>query len=1346
RQIAFFKQHETRQGQEFSDTRLSYRLFHEWDCRLKRLSEALPPGREPSRPVVFLVNAIVEVLSKGPASERDIKTAVLERCKEHSIRPSNRGLIAGTGMDVATVCRVLFALGLVETGGCERNEDEVDVVMLQVAAEFNMDPPPRMGVGVGVKKEGVGRMEQKTERAEEAEGGRGKGVSEGVEGTEEGDEGAEGEGAEDAPSHEGAVPHSGPTADHSTATGDAECTASEAQPPSTNAPTTPRATFPSRDEFGCQAGRLLHSHLQTQWGARLTEYYDECRRQAAAAAAAVAETEGGSSGPGASASASASGAASAAELGLMMVSPNGLGLGLGLGLDTGALDMFIDCGIDMGVDMSVDGGEMGKATGAEDGLGAGADVSAEWDEIAVRGGDLTGSLDLRQRQGQEQGSMLGDSAAGGSGAVGVGDCWTTVMGGGLGGSQDMGVEEGSMCMSIGGVMGLGGEGGALPIDLEDLDTLGEQGQGMEGKEQISGIEGAEGADGAEGVDQTRLGAERGLMDTALALLDSPPHTDADAEGDPPNPIPIPNPPPTEGGTKKGGLDQNSIQRRGQSSLRMWRMCGSLFLLPEQETDDVAAVTAVDAVDAISVDAASVADASGAVDTDANAGSTVHGTAPPSSSSSSFSFPTTQAFLSACDPHGPLLVALQARTELSELAGQAYMVAAAMEVEERVLRRIAGLTGVHLKPTRYRQGTAFLHPTVGALSLEREAEEREEQEEGEGEWSDDYGMEGGGEDAFETEIAPAGQGQVPGQGLGLGLGLGAGMGMGVGVGIGIGMDMGVGMGAETGMGVSVGMDMGVSMGMDACISMGLELGMEQGGEAYDYEGDEGITATALLDKVRKSKRQRGECLYLPGSSSSGSGGSGAGGLGGAVAAATASVGVFSGTHLQALAAVVNRTAEVYWGPGMAQHCGGGGLASQRAALCSLMAAKDPKGPRRPPQKGALNYPLGVGSMAEAVTMAEFAWLLQGATVDTAAGLGGKGASLGASYSAAAGAGVGGAGAAGGSAGVGVGVVAPTTVLCCAAEGVNAFLPTLRRYATPVVLSGVDLPMPPAGENAQNPFAPSGTNSTYTDSTYSEAEAVLVVADLSLHTREMAWGDIAKDFQLLAAAEDLSAGTVLGGGGVGGGAHHSSADSHDSEPRKKRRNVGVGVDRVGDGVGRRDSKAAVVEEARAQVAQEVPAPLFTEIVPAYKLAAARALQAQGPRDGNGGDKDGYGGESDSEEDLSDEAVGARHELVLKGMRDKWSHLQQLKIEAGLIPTGGRGGGYGYFGGGAIASEGAYVSVGGGGEAPRMSPRKRGAVTGHVKGRRGRPPKNLNKFNDEGAQGGEKARLSPSSPGEA
>jgi hypothetical protein len=82
---------------------------------------------------VFYTNPLlkpypVEVLSKGPASERDIKTAVLERCKEHSIRPSNRGLIAGTGMDVATVCRVLFALGLVETGGCERNEDEVDFV------------------------------------------------------------------------------------------------------------------------------------------------------------------------------------------------------------------------------------------------------------------------------------------------------------------------------------------------------------------------------------------------------------------------------------------------------------------------------------------------------------------------------------------------------------------------------------------------------------------------------------------------------------------------------------------------------------------------------------------------------------------------------------------------------------------------------------------------------------------------------------------------------------------------------------------------------------------------------------------------------------------------------------------------------------------------------------------------------------------------------------------------------------------------------------------------------------------------------------------------------------------
>jgi hypothetical protein len=134
--------------------------------------------------------------------------------------------------------------------------------MLQVAAEFNMDPPLRMGVGVGVKREGMGRMEQKTQRAEEAEGGRGKGVSE-VEGTEEGEEGAEGAGAEDAPSPEGTAPHSGPTADNSTATtGDAKYTR-EAQPPSsTNAPTTPRATFPSRDEFGCQAGRLLHSHLQ----------------------------------------------------------------------------------------------------------------------------------------------------------------------------------------------------------------------------------------------------------------------------------------------------------------------------------------------------------------------------------------------------------------------------------------------------------------------------------------------------------------------------------------------------------------------------------------------------------------------------------------------------------------------------------------------------------------------------------------------------------------------------------------------------------------------------------------------------------------------------------------------------------------------------------------------------------------------------------------------------------------------------------------------------------------------------------------------------------------------------
>jgi hypothetical protein len=123
-------------------------------------------------------------------------------------------------------------------------------------------------------------------------------------------------------------------------------------------------------------------------------------------------------------------------------------------------------------------------------------------------------------------------------------------------------------------------------------------------------------------------------------------------------------------------------------------------------------------------------------------------------------------------------------------------------------------------------------------------------------------------------------------------------------------------------------------------------------------------------------------------------------------------------------------------------------------------------------------------------------------------------------------------------------------------------------------------------------------------------------------------------------------------------------------------------------------------------------------------------------------------------------ARHEGVLKQMRDKWNLLQQLKSEAVYGPGGApvgtgaeaggsyRGGGYGgYFGGrtaagaftsaatlpanssdaGAFGTDNGPAAVdfqltspdGAAGRFLNLSPRKRGLASAHAK-RRGRPPK--------------------------
>lgn len=62
---------------------------------MQDLKSKLHPGKDPAKPVIFLARMVIECLSKGSMSEKDIKNAVLDRCKEAGIKSSNRGLIAG---------------------------------------------------------------------------------------------------------------------------------------------------------------------------------------------------------------------------------------------------------------------------------------------------------------------------------------------------------------------------------------------------------------------------------------------------------------------------------------------------------------------------------------------------------------------------------------------------------------------------------------------------------------------------------------------------------------------------------------------------------------------------------------------------------------------------------------------------------------------------------------------------------------------------------------------------------------------------------------------------------------------------------------------------------------------------------------------------------------------------------------------------------------------------------------------------------------------------------------------------------------------------------------------------
>lgn len=106
-----------------------------YDIRTK-LSEV----KEPSATCMFLIRTILETLCEGSMTEKEIKTCLIETCRDLGVKPTGRGTISGLNIDVGTACAVLSAIGIldVDTSAFSRvaSHDEISTFRqtLQVTA------------------------------------------------------------------------------------------------------------------------------------------------------------------------------------------------------------------------------------------------------------------------------------------------------------------------------------------------------------------------------------------------------------------------------------------------------------------------------------------------------------------------------------------------------------------------------------------------------------------------------------------------------------------------------------------------------------------------------------------------------------------------------------------------------------------------------------------------------------------------------------------------------------------------------------------------------------------------------------------------------------------------------------------------------------------------------------------------------------------------------------------------------------------------------------------------------------------------------------------------------------
>ena len=169
------------------DERVPNRFHHDQqgpivnlDSWMRDNKESLDKVKEPVGNSVLLVKIVLEGLSSGPMTEKDLRLRVSDTCKFMGVRSTSRGTITGLAIDISTICGVLQCLGLIEAvtiapsasyekrpqSALQRFREEVREMSIQASSSS-----PSAAVASEASKEdkiGTGNLENGREKVSEA--------------------------------------------------------------------------------------------------------------------------------------------------------------------------------------------------------------------------------------------------------------------------------------------------------------------------------------------------------------------------------------------------------------------------------------------------------------------------------------------------------------------------------------------------------------------------------------------------------------------------------------------------------------------------------------------------------------------------------------------------------------------------------------------------------------------------------------------------------------------------------------------------------------------------------------------------------------------------------------------------------------------------------------------------------------------------------------------------------------------------------------------------------------------------------------------------------------------------